>query len=882
MNEHLSPNTRLLGVHLTISTHSGPQLIFHYPPTTAEFVHLMNDSKLKGKRKSTTASNSTLSFKKERTKFVDEEGDEIGLSDSELSTDYADDSMSSDFESITVPLTESPATDTNISSINDITQTMSADELLGMLHKKTDTNSSIDFENSVLMDSEDEVNDELNSDMETLSLEDIAINENYFLEQNFQGLNKIFGFDSDFVAEFCSPEREMCNNKFEFTVDEFAFLGLPVHVDSNGKWRRQRHKRHNATTKSVKSKKSSSGGSLTSRQKRRQKSTSLSNTNTIDEGYETGDEKTDHMRARMSDVEQSEMDDINDLDKNMNMFHVCFIMDPPLTEYNKRVDDMYQYIVAKLSLLLRYLQAKSSYVSQQCTMILRERERVLKYSNKYKSIKEENLKAKYYYQRILSKSSLARSLIECVDKLQQNEIACLELGDDKIISLQIPIQNEFNILPNFKTSPIAENCYLTSILNNKFLENLSMRRTAWKMDDVDNENNTAKGQHMEQPETSTMGNSYMGNSRIINQFAQNDFDSTENENDDILDYALLLLDDPTNILQTLDKFSHQDVIGNLILRHLVKRIQPTIPIRSYHYIIDEILDLDSDNNEQTTIENSMQYNILRSCSLHLIYWRHARVIIPLSSKNSYILSPISPIVYSVDKFKEDELTFRDRFSSLPSLPILLSSISKNSEQNKMFFNNVIPSKEHKPIYLGALAWLIKHGYMTQLLTFIYIRVDKRIKMMVDEDLEREGFRRKNVSNSQKKKKNTKDGIDNTVAVIGKNEESGLVDINSGTDDDEEGEEDDEEIHFEYDDPELQKDYTVILNPERATALEKRWIFKCISDQPSEIQILFNRLFKYFNGRIPMELVTSKENIARHDLKKLLNVMDKYLIEIDHW
>ena len=172
--------------------------------------------------------------------------------------------------------------------------------------------------------------------------------------------------------------------------------------------------------------------------------------------------------------------------------------------------------------------------------------------------------------------------------------------------------------------------------------------------------------------------------------------------------------------------------------------------------------------------------------------------------------------------------------------------------------------------------------MTQLLTFIYIRVDKRIKMMVDEDLEREGFRRKNVSNSQKKKKNTKDGIDNTVAVIGKNEESGLVDINSGTDDDEEGEEDDEEIHFEYDDPELQKDYTVILNPERATALEKRWIFKCISDQPSEIQILFNRLFKYFNGRIPMELVTSKENIARHDLKKLLNVMDKYLIEIDHW
>lgn len=36
-------------------------------------------------------------------------------------------------------------------------------------------------------------------------------------------------------------------------------------------------------------------------------------------------------------------------------------------------------------------------------------------------------------------------------------------------------------------------------------------------------------------------------------------------------------------------------------------------------------------------------------------------------------------------------------------------------------------------------------YVTQLLTFINIRVDKHIKMAVDEDLEKEGFRKTNTA-----------------------------------------------------------------------------------------------------------------------------------------
>lgn len=90
----------------------------------------------------------------------------------------------------------------------------------------------------------------------------ISMNEIFFEEENFQDINKILEFDNDFVAEFCSPEREMCNTRFEFTVDNFCFLGLPIHVDSQGRWRKSKHKnktrskRSSSTTTNISRKKS--------------------------------------------------------------------------------------------------------------------------------------------------------------------------------------------------------------------------------------------------------------------------------------------------------------------------------------------------------------------------------------------------------------------------------------------------------------------------------------------------------------------------------------------------------------------------------------------------------------------------------------------------
>ena len=47
----------------------------------------------------------------------------------------------------------------------------------------------------------------------------------------------LFGYHVDFLANLLLPHQSMCHQKFELLVDDLAFIGHPVHVDAEGKWR---------------------------------------------------------------------------------------------------------------------------------------------------------------------------------------------------------------------------------------------------------------------------------------------------------------------------------------------------------------------------------------------------------------------------------------------------------------------------------------------------------------------------------------------------------------------------------------------------------------------------------------------------------------------
>ncbi|AGO13829.1 AaceriAGL039Wp [[Ashbya] aceris (nom. inval.)] len=936
------PKACLAGIVLTISTHSGPQVVYHYPPVKQP-VEARRGHKVDSRNERVrswqagrmpSAASGAVEAVGEGADGLEEESSESemdrssGLSESEVSTDWADYSMSSSESeselreegggdgsaagggssaaeggeslaegadsSIAWPgpsesynqLLDSQsmvgssanvaaAVSTKPKSIKSRHSQISANKLFQYLTNTSDAESRRQSVFSKVTGNEDgetiRLTDSVNLlDLESLleelepGLTDVDISElldvEVFQPGRFQDVSKIFNFDAEFVAELCCPPKEMCNTRFELTVDDLCFLGLPIHVDETGRWRKQKVKRQQTNTRS---KRSSSGGKPDAGSRisvgpphstqERQPSTDQSGSgapNLAQGGIDNG---------HLPDPEHS--DDLEDLQKAVQMFHVCFIMNPQLVEYNERIDDMYHYVVTRLSLILRYIQDKKGYVVKECAKILKTRDRILKKSLKLKKSHGQALQGRYLYECILKSSSLARALTKCFNSIINNEIVTLDIDNHKMISLQIPIKNEFSSLPDLKINPVLRGSYLTSILNDSFLK---------------------------QPVDFAAGS------------MMPDGDSMHDDND-VLDYALLLLDDTPKIIKDLEFSSFGTDLANVIMINLVKNLKPTVSLRSYLPLVSNLLEANLSLSARaagtrpaaSTAADShstpLQHNMIRSIVLHLVYWRYARIILPLSSKNTYIVSPLAPIRgTAADDFENTDMVkqgckaliyqnqdlFHEKFPTLPTLPSFLSSISTCKPRS---FGHLIPSKDHKLLYLSVLAWLIRYGYLTQLLTFAWIRVDRRIKIAVDEDLEREGVR---TWNSIVKKEHHQNPHDNVAALTREHASSTTEGTTSPSEHGDANMSDGQESLDDY--LFKESDYTIILEPKTATALEKRWLFKCIENQPTEMQLLFRKVIKYFNGKTPLELVEIKENIPKQELKKLIMCLDKYVVELKHW
>lgn len=107
---------------------------------------------------------------------------------------------------------------------------------------------------------------------------------------------------------------------------------------------------------------------------------------------------------------------------------------------------------------------------------------------------------------------------------------------------------------------------------------------------------------------------------------------------------------------------------------------------------------------------------------HLVYWRRARAIPPLSQRDTYIVSPNA----DMQKLSSATASFGKRFPTLPPLPRTLNMLSYVPRA----YSTMIPSKEHKEAYMEILAWLLRDGWVTQLRTFAWIRVPGHIRERV--------------------------------------------------------------------------------------------------------------------------------------------------------
>ena len=197
-------------------------------------------------------------------------------------------------------------------------------------------------------------------------------------------------------------------------------------------------------------------------------------------------------------------------------------------------------------------------------------------------------------------------------------------------------------------------------------------------------------------------------------------------------YALLLLEDAESIIRNI-RLDHNDSVAAMI-----RSMSPTVSI-------SQVADL-----------NRARVEDVLKIAHNLIYWRKARTINPVHHRNTYIVSPLGPIA-NLYHFSS---LFRAKFPLLPSLPRILSTLSTGIPTA---YYNMIPTRDHRELYLDAMGWMLKYGFVTQLRRFVWIKITTRIKDLVNKDIQIEEARRNyELEQSYKPAVQTQDYASNTA------------------------------------------------------------------------------------------------------------------------
>lgn len=928
----LLPNPCLLGIIFTIATHDGNHMVFHYPPKPNGFgfqatpldineVHNEVEGLL-------VSSDSDISYddgddnELDDGDFGDEE-DEALESNSDESL-YSSDVRDDGFESSDMACSEGKSSRSlsgesyiqsgsagtnNRTSWSSNNRYQSGRDLLEMLYdldqrKKKRKQIARKRNRKKTREGSTKKEQEIQSLKSSLKTSKSYIESDTLKKKEYR-IHKLFSFDTEFLSDLATPPKALCNTRFELTVEDMVFLGLPIHINDDGNWR--------VSKKSTRSRSKSTSTNQKSR-KHSIHDIKLSGHSPIMSKKSELDGK-DQPKESATDLDVLVYDGEKTVEKNhMYQFNMLFVLNPPVVEYNHRIDEMFHYIVSRVSLLLRYEQQKTNYVWIESQKILKLREELV------------NLPIKQQWKSIIEKSSLAKVIADTYKAVSKSEIVNIEING-KLNSFQIPIKKEFIRLPP---------------------------------------------SYLELPENSSLSS--------ISPFNQlNSFESSTSldHSNDIMGYfALILLDDCERVIRDIKAEKDSLIAG------FIRMIKP------------------NESLQRLSILSGLDAQEVRMFANHLVYWRRAIAILPLTSRNTYICSPISPL----KNIHRDSESFNQIFPNLPSLPSFLSMISEVSKNKPKPISNIIPSRDHRDLYMDAIAWLLKKGYVIQLFTFLYLKISKGIKIQVAEEIEieikkKQEFKKKSLllSNSNdesldhleqnditKKKQRSsvsnddidatlddlveglnssslrietekdKEGssvmeldnvsvqdmenksgyesfgnrrTDNSTEIDGISETKNVSDNSSkmpGPDNNgskartsslnyaadnyagrminysgskKESELDldnansslesngyynmygtQRKIQFE----EEEEEDTVLLEPEVCSALERRWIAKLVEGQPTEIVNLFYKVLKHMNGRNAAEVFLMQENISRHDFKKLLDALGESIVSVRHW
>ncbi|KLJ10209.1 hypothetical protein EMPG_14409 [Blastomyces silverae] len=356
-------------------------------------------------------------------------------------------------------------------------------------------------------------------------------------------------------------------------------------------------------------------------------------------------------------------------------------------------------------------------------------------------------------------------------------------------------------------------------------------------------------------------------------------------------FALLLLTDEATILKDIE-----GSIGPLGAR-LAHYIRVSKPTKSF---------------AQISALSGIPLSDIQVLASHLVYWRRARAVPPLSQRDTYIVSPNA----DMSQLAQATEVYEAAFPTLPSLPKMLHALSDTPKP----YSRLIPSKDHKEIYYAILAWLLRGGWVTQLRTFGWVRVDPEIKQAVEEALERE---------KEEKELEERERAASSTKADSKIEERDSKHVDDDHDDNDDADsssssslesEASGEVtpvpnrfsnqQYNHDkDTETQNQKgrpysSLILRPHRASSLESHWLDEILSrfpepssqlanmdnyntpspeesiDADSSLQKYWPLFTKYFNGTDALEKIPVREGLNRKVVWRLLHRLDRSMPQLE--
>jgi nitrogen permease regulator 3-like protein len=165
---------------------------------------------------------------------------------------------------------------------------------------------------------------------------------------------RLLGLDASALERLLMPsDRSWHKRRFEVGFNDLAFVGWPIFIREDGTWRKKRRKEksHGDRVKDVVT--TLDLDALSGREH-----------DTQDEADQGG--KIDRIPSFNTKADSAHMLE----SREMTIFNVVFVLNPPILEYSLRVKEMYDHVVKKLGRALKWEQARTNYVWKQSEIIL--------------------------------------------------------------------------------------------------------------------------------------------------------------------------------------------------------------------------------------------------------------------------------------------------------------------------------------------------------------------------------------------------------------------------------------------------------------------------------------------------------------------------------